>query len=441
MKPHADHPTHVRWLILGTVCLMYFITYIDRVNISVAAPSIREELHLSNTEMGIIFSAFSLTYALLQMPGGWLADLLGPRRALAGMGAVWSLMTALSAVPSSLATFGVVRAALGVAEGGAFPTATRAFAAWIPARHRGLAQGLPHSFARLGGAAAPPVVIALTLRYGWRASFVVLGVISAVWVLLWIAVYRNRPRQHPLVNQEEAELIESSASRRAASAGSPRTPWLELIKRIWPVTLADFCYGWSLWVFLTWMPTYLESGRGFKLQSLALFAALPLLAGVVGDTLGGLSSDFLWSHGHPKLARSGQISVGLLLSLAFVLPAAFTPSPIAAVWLLSASFLCLEMTNSPLWSMPMDLAPRYAGAASGMMNTGFGVAGIISPVIFGALVDRTGSWSLPFVVSSALLLAGAGVILLSNPLNVLEPEEHPAPSAPGLAPGASPAAT
>jgi ACS family D-galactonate transporter-like MFS transporter len=180
------------------------------------------------------------------------------------------------------------------------------------------------------------------------------------------------------------------------------------------VTLTDFCYGWSLWVFLTWLPSYLESARGFNLKDLALFATLPLLAGVVGDTLGGVVSDHIWHRGHPRLARSGQISLGLLLSLVFVLPAAFTDSPIAAVWLLAASFFWLEMTNAPIWALPMDIGQEYAGVAGGMMNTGFGVAGIISPTIFGALVQATGNWTLPFILSSTLLVIGAGVIFLAD---------------------------
>jgi ACS family D-galactonate transporter-like MFS transporter len=404
---------------------MYFFTYIDRVNISVAAPTMRKELGLSLTEMGVIFSAFSFAYAALQIPGGWFADRFGPRKALAGMGVLWSVFTALTAVPSSVLGLVIARIGLGVAEGGAFPTATRAFSAWIPSAQRGLAQGLPHSFARLGGAVAPPIVVGLILAFGWRQSFWLLGIGSLLWVVLWLWLYRDRPREHPRVNQAEAELLERSATHRAAHAERGPTPWGPLIRRMWPVTLTDFCYGWSLWVFLTWLPSYLESARGFHLKDLALFATLPLLAGVVGDTLGGVVSDSIWHTGHPRLARSGQISLGLLLSLVCVLPAALTDSPIAAVWLLAASFFWLEMTNAPIWALPMDIGQEYAGVAGGMMNTGFGVAGIISPVIFGALVQATGNWTLPFILSSALLVIGAGMIFLADSTSPLV--RRPAP--------------
>ena len=416
--------SRVRWLVLSMILLVYFITYIDRVNISVAAPTIVKDLHFSLTQMGVVFSAFSITYAILQIPGGWIGDKFGPRRALAGMGILWSLMTALTALPSTVLGFALVRAGLGVAEGGAFPTSTRALSAWIPSNQRGLAQGLPHSAARLGGAVTPPIVVALILGYGWRTAFVVLGVLSFLWVLLWIWLYRNRPREHWLTNDQEVEMLERTTVQGAQQDKPGPTPWGPLIRGMWPVTLTDFCYGWSLWVFLTWIPSYLTTARHFNLKQLALYATLPLLAGVIGDTLGGISSDALWQRGRHRLARAGQTALFLILSLAFVVPAVFTGSPVAAALLLSASFFCLEMTNAPLWALSMDIGQEHAGVAGGMMNTGFGIAGIISPIIFGALVQATGNWTLPFVVSSALLLIGAGVTYFIRPTGVLRRAEY-----------------
>ena len=404
--------TAVRWVVLGLVSSIYFVTYIDRVNISIAAPTISTELGIGPAVMGLIFSAFSVPYTLLQMPGGWLADRIGPRRALSGMGLLWAFSTALTAVPASAVGLAIARLGVGLAEGGAFPAATRAFTTWIPSARRGLAQGLPHSFARLGGAAAPPLVVALTLAYGWRIAFVALGGVSLLLMLVWAWFYRDRPRDHWLTNPAEVELLEREASAPVADARATATPWRALLRRMWPVTVVDFCYGWSLWVFLTWLPSYLSSGRHLALEQLALFASLPLLGGMFGDAIGGILTDWLWRRNHRRLARAGQSAVGLLLSLAFVVPAVSVASPVTAVWLLSASFFALEISNAPLWASAMDIGGSHAGVGAGMMNTGFGVAGIISPFVFGALVQATGTWSLPFLLSAVLLLAGAAVACL-----------------------------
>ncbi len=419
MNDAASHsPTRVRWLVLAAICAVYFMTYLDRVNISVAAPAIANDLHLSPVALGGVFSAFSLSYALLQIPGGFLGDKIGPRKALGLMGVVWSLATAATAIPAQVGGLVVARFGVGLAEGGAFPTATRAFTAWIPASQRGLAQGLPHSFSRLGGAVAPPVVIALLLAYGWRRAFLVLGAFSLLWVVSWWWFYRDRPRDHWLANQAEVDLLDREAEPTRAGLAA-HTPWGALFQRMLPVTLADFCYGWSLWVFLTWLPSYLSEARHFDLKQLALYATVPLAAGVVGDTAGGISSDMLWRAGRQWWARPGQVAVGLLLALVFIAPVPFVPSAITAVWLLSASFFCLELTNAPLWALAMDIGHEFAGVSGGMMNTGFGVAGIVSPLAFGILLQWTGTWTVPFVLSSALLLVGVAFTRFIDPTTPL----------------------
>jgi sugar phosphate permease len=406
----------VRYGILLVLCAMYFITYIDRTNISVAGTTIARELHLSKTQLGLIYSAFSYPYALLQMPGGWVGDLLGPRLGLALIGVLWAGATIATGFCRNIASFAVARFALGFGEGGAFPTATRAMTSWMPASERGLAQGVVHSAARLGGAATAPVVIATTLAWGWRASFFVLGAISLVWVAAFLVFFRSDPGRDPRVSEgERREIGEPVRTARR------RTPWLPLLARIWPVSLCDFCYGWGLWVFLTWLPSYLQQARGFALASLALYAALPLAAGVVGDTLGGVISDqALRRSGDLRRARTIQLAVCLALATAAIVPAALVGSAILSVLLLALSFFFLELNNAVLWSLPMDIAPEFAGAASGIMNTGFGVAGILSPLVFGWLIDLTG-WQVPFLATAALMLAGAVVALtLVHPERRLE---------------------
>jgi MFS family permease len=195
--------------------------------------------------------------------------------------------------------------------------------------------------------------------------------------------------------------------------------------RMWLVTFVDFCYGWLLWVYLTWLPSYLKESRGFDLKQLALFTALPLLAGVIGDTLGGTLSDQIFKMtGRLRFARCSILVVGLGGSLAFLVPMVSTANPLTAVLFLSASFFFLEITNPVLWTLPLDIAGKYAGTAGGMMNTGFGVAGMVSPVVFGYLIETTGSYNVPFTISACLLGAGMVAALFINPLKTVDADEE-----------------
>jgi ACS family D-galactonate transporter-like MFS transporter len=421
----------LRYLILGLMCLMYFITYIDRVNISVAAPLIKQSMGLTPTQLGLIFSAFAYPYAAMQILGGWLSDKYGPRIVLTVLSLIWAVGTALTGFAWSVTSLILFRFLLGIGEGGAFPAATRAFTYWMPVSERGFAQGITHSFARLGGAAAPPVVLAVVAIHGWRESFYFLGAISLVWTLLYIWLFRNTPVEHKWI--KPAELAEIGAkSAEMKSAVREKTPWKQMIKGMWLVTFVDFCYGWSLWVFLTWLPSYLKDARGFNLKELALFTSLPLLAGVVGDTLGGVVSDWIYRRtGNLKLARRSLLLIGLVGSLMLILPAVYTKDPITAVMLLAGSFFCLELTNAVLWSLPIDIAGRFAGTAGGMMNTGFGIAGMISPALFGVLIQTTGSYLMPFGVSAALLAIGAACSLFIDPTRKIgvEPGRSTRPTA------------
>ena len=405
---------------LFVLCLMYFVAYVDRVNIAVAGPLIRRELALTPLELGLIFSAFAYPYAAMQIAGGWAADRFGPRLVLAALSVLWAAATILTGASWSVASLVAVRVLVGIGEGGAFPAATRAFTWWLPARERGFAQGITHSFARLGGAITPPLVLVITTRFGWRTSFVVLGAASLAWTALWLASFTDTPEAHPwMTDAELADIRDDGALARAAHGP---TPWRAIVRRMWLVTVVDFCYGWSLWVFLTWLPSYLSDARGFALDRLAIMTTLPLLAGVVGDTLGGVLSDAIFRRtGNLRLARRALLAGGLGGAFAFIVPAVITGSAMTAAYLLTAAFFFLELTNAVLWTLPLDIAGQHAGTAGGMMNTGFGVAGMISPVVFGMLIQRTGRYDLPLFLSAALLLVGAICSLRIDPTMKVEP--------------------
>jgi MFS family permease len=401
-------------IMLAGLCVMYMITYMDRVNISTAAPVLSKDLGLSKTELGLVFSAFAVPYAFLQPFGGWFGDRFGPRWVLFAFGALWAVATIWTGLASGLLALFIARFLLGLGEGATFPTATKAMATWLPARRRAFAQGITHSFARIGNAIAPPIVGYIIIAYSWQMAFYVLGVVSLVWVVWWVAFFRDNPHDHPRVTAAERAELPPAVEK-------PVIPWGPLAKKILPVTAVDFCYGWTLWVYLTWLPSFLAGAYHLPIKKFVWFSAGVLLAGVIGDTVGGLLSDWLLVRtGNLKFARRFNLVVGLLGSLAFLLPTLFIHDLITVSILLSLAFFFLELTNSVLWALPMDMAPQYAGTAGGMMNLGFGIAGVLSPFVFGFLIDRTGSWQVPFGTSVLLLFIGVLLVFRIDPTHPLE---------------------
>ena len=308
---------------------------------------------------------------------------------------------------------------LGFGEGATFPTATRAMQNWTAPGKRGFAQGITHAFARLGNAVAPPIVAFLIYQFGWRLGFVILGVASFAWVVVWFWYFRDDPKEHPAITPEELAVLPPPSKVGAKQ----NVPWGRLTRRMLPVTLTYFCYGWTLWLFLGWLPSFFKLNYGLDLKNSALFASGVFFAGVVGDTLGGVFSDrILKRTGDLKLARLSVIVVGFLGAAASLTGVFFTRDLTLVALLLSSGFFFAELVIGPIWSVPMDIAPKYSGTAAGLMNTGSAVAAIISPIVFGMIVDMTGSWTLPFVGSIGLCLLGAGLAFTMHPERPFEEE-------------------
>ncbi len=368
--------------VLLILCLMYLILYVDRVNISTAAPLIKAELDLSNTELGLVFSAFAYPYALFQLIGGYFGDKFGPRVTLFVCGLVVCAATAATGAVRGLASL---------------------FAARL--------QGITHSAARIGNALTPPLIAWLVALVSWRGAFVLLAALSLFWVVIWVLYFRDVPTSPPLTTQELAAL-----PARGRSQVPEPVPWPQLFRRMLPVTAVDFCYGWTLWLFLSWIPSFFFQNYHQNLTQSAFYSAGVFLAGVIGDTLGGVVSDrILHRTGKRTPARRNVIVAGMLGGFVFLIPVMLVHDVNVAAISLAAAFFCVELVVAPIWAVPMDIAPKYSGSASGMMNFGFGVAGIVSPVVFGFLIDRTGSWTWPFAGSISLLLLGAGLAFRMHP--------------------------
>jgi MFS transporter, ACS family, glucarate transporter len=391
-------------LVLGLLGLMYFITYLDRVNVSTAASGFGGEFHLNKTEIGLVFSAFAYPYLVFQIIGGWVSDRFGARKTLLVCGAVWAAATALTGMAGGFVSLLVARVLLGLGEGATFPAATCAMSRWVAKERRGFAQGITHAAARVGNAAAPAVIVAVMMAYGWRDSFYVCAAISFAWVGLWAVTFTEYPAQHPRITAEELAVLPEARTTKSD------VPWRSLFRRMMPVTVVYFCYGWTLWLFLSWIPQYFLHSHGLDLKKSALFSSGVFFAGVVGDTLGGLVTDKLLERtGNLQHARSVMVAACMLLTLLSLVPLLLIHDLYVCLACLSAGFFFAELTIGPMWAIPMDIAPEFSGTASGMMNTGSALAAIISPVISGMLIDQFGNWELPFLGS--MILMGLGVVL------------------------------
>jgi len=407
-------------VVLMLLCLMYFITYLDRVNVSTAAAGFATDFGLNKTQIGLVFSAFAYPYLLFQIIGGWVSDRFGARRTLIVCGVFWTAATALTGMAGGLASLLMARLLLGLGEGATFPAATCAMSRWVAKDRRGYAQGLTHAAARVGNAAAPAIVVAVMASYGWRQSFYVCAAVSLLWVVVWALTFSEYPAQHPRITQTELDVIPQPGTTRSEIA------WGRLFRRMMPVTVVYFCYGWTLWLFLSWIPQYFLHSYDLDLKKSAIFASGVFGAGVVGDTLGGIVTDMLYRRtGSLDRARSWMVAVCMFLALVCLLPLLFTHSLYGSLGCLSAGFLFAEMTIGPMWAIPMDIAPEYSGTASGMMNTGSALAAIISPVLSGALIDRFRSWELPFVGSMVLMACGIVLAFRMQPGQRFERSEAP----------------
>jgi MFS family permease len=412
MRPRVLRATNI---VLGLLCLMYFLTYIDRVNIStvVASNQFLKEIPLSKVQIGFVFSAFAYPYLLFQVIGGWVADRFGPRKALTICGIIWAGATVATGLVHGMVSLFVARVILGFGEGATFPTATRAMSYWTPKEKRGYAQGITHAFSRLGNSLTPWLVASLTLAISWRGSFLIVGVVSLVWALVWGLYFRDDPNKHSGVTPEELASLPPYALKKDAGV---KVPWGRLVPRMAPVTIVYFCYGWILWLFLSWIPSFFKGQFHLDLKTSALFASGVFVSGVVGDTLGGIVTDKVFARtGNQKVARCNMVAVMMFLCGVSLVPLMFTRNLNVVALALSAGFFFAEMTIGPMWAIPMDIAPKFSGTASGLMNSGSALAAIISPVIGGYLIQKTGNWLLPFMVSMGVILIGAALSFTMHP--------------------------
>lgn len=413
----ASKPTRHRWFMVGLAFIAIVTNYMDRANLSVALPYMQADLKLSAAESGFILGAFFWTYAAFQIPAGILVDRLGARAVFAAAVVWWSAFTIATGFVRSSAQLLGVRLMLGVGEAGAFPAATKFVERWFPPTERGLATGIYDSGARGGTLIAIPLCTAIIAGFGWKASFVVTGLVGFLWVAIWLFTATEFPLQNRFVNRAEVEHIDHGESD--ANVASVRIKWGTLLKSrtIWAMSLGFACQSYVIYFFITWYPTYLVHERGFSLLQLGFFGILPGLLGLAGSWAGGWVSDKIAETRYGlSFGRKLCIVAGMALSATIGL-AGIVPQAWFAVALLSVAFFGVSAATSAILALPADVSPRGArsivGTIAGFQNCVANFAGLASPVVIGMLKDKTGSFAPGLVSASIVALVGCLIYIFA----------------------------
>ena len=430
----ADKTTHVRWFLVFWLFVLSAVSYLDRVNISIAGGSIADAYHLSNIQLGKVFSAFVLGYALFQTVGGRLADRFGPRRVLAAGVLWWGIFTALTAlVPANIAgalyLFVAVRFLLGAGEAVIYPSANRFTAHWIPVRERGIANGWIFAGVGAGAGLTPPLITYLMVHHGWRSSFWVCAIIGLLAGGVWFLAARDMPEEHPRVAASELAAIRAGLASADAKTPTAWTgdnakslvPWMAVFqsKEVWAVTLSYFCYGYVAWIFFSWFYLYLAKVRGLDLKASAFYSMLPFLAMLVCCLAGGAINDRLTALRGPRLGRCGLAAFAMAVAAIFIAFGSQVQSTRLASVVLAGGAGALYLSQSSFWSVTADIAEGSAGSVSGFMNMGGQIGGAVTGTLTPWIATRFG-WTASFLTAAALCLLGAVSWLAVDPSRKLE---------------------
>ncbi|MFY2028979.1 MFS transporter [Achromobacter xylosoxidans] len=424
----AQRPTRSRYLIMVMLFITVVINYLDRSNLSIAAPALKDEFGLDTVHEGLILSAFGWTYAAMQIPGGWLVDRVSPRVLYAAALILWSAATFFMGFAGSFVILFVLRLAVGALEAPAYPINNRVVTTWFPEKERATAIGFYTSGQFVGLAFLTPVLAWLQHHYGWHMVFVSTGLLGIVWGVLWYLIYRE-PRQFRGANAAEIELIQQGGGvvdldKRVTEKKAPFN-WNDLglvmsQRKLWGVYLGQFCLTSTLWFFLTWFPTYLVKYRGMDFIKSGFLASVPFLAAFIGVLCSGVLSDFLVRRGATVgLARKLPIILGLLISTSMI-GANFTDSTPWVIFFLAVAFFGNGLA-SITWSLVSALAPvRLLGLTGGVFNFVGNLSSICTPIVIGFLVSKDSFAPAIVYVSSLALLGALSYILLVGKVERIE---------------------
>ena len=413
----SSKPTHARRSVLGLIFALAVITYLDRLCISAAMHSIAAEFKLTPDQKGWVFSAFTIAYAAFEIPSGWLGDRFGARLTLTRIVVWWSAFTALTGAAFGFWSLLVIRFLFGAGEAGAFPNIARAVSRWFPQREQGRAMSVSFVGLAVGSTMTTPIVMTLLERQSWRWVFVEFGIIGALWCVAWRRWFRDLPEEHPAVNEAELKLIRADRNEQEPEE-SHRVPWKILLTsaNLAFICLMYFAYGYSLYFYITWLPTYLLEARGFTVSSTKWLAAAPWMVSAVAFWIGGWATDWLARRtGNLKLARCGIGVFGYSTGAVTLFAVARVENNLTAAMLLALALGLQTTTISAAWSVCLDVGRKYAGIVTGCMNTVGNIGGAIGPLVVGYAVKSWGSWTAPFYIMAAVFVFGAAMWLLVDP--------------------------
>src|ERR1700760_2657568 len=377
--------SRTRYSIVALAIGLALLSYVQRVAISQAAGPISHDLHLNKAQMGLVFGAFGLSYALFEVPIGLLGDKIGVRRVLLQIVLGWSAFTAITGAAWNFVSLWIIRFLFGAGEAGWFPILARLLSMWLPARERVTAQGMLWAFARWGGAFTPPLVLAAIGLIGWRYSFVAFAGLGLVWCVIFLFWYKDNPRQHTSVNDAERELLESSRVLMTHQAGQKNGLSLLLTPEVLVLCLQYFCVSFTWYFYITWLPTYLREGRGLTAAHAAGLSVLPLLFGGFGAVFTGLAPARLPRR---RIAFAGLLATSLLLFVFLHIP-----SVGVAMVCMGVASLCSDLTMPISWDACVEIGGSYTATVAATMNMSGNLAGFVMPVVGGFILQKTaGNW-------------------------------------------------
>jgi ACS family glucarate transporter-like MFS transporter len=409
--------------VLGLLCVVSVITFLDRLAIPVAEPGIRGELHLSPDQWGWVLSAYVLANAIFEIPSGALGDKNGQRLELTRISVWWSAFTAATGWCRTFVQMAGTRFLFGIGAAGAYPNAAGVISHWFPKKEHARAQGFVWGASRLGGALAPLLLVPLQRHLGWRAIFWVMGGIGLVWSAVWWTWFRNTPEQMPGIL--EVELAKIRGDGFAGKSEHAEVPWRRLfaLPQLWLVAVAYFCYAWGSWFYFGWFTTWLVRGAGFSVEQMGVFASFPFVMGLVGNLAGGaLSERLVERYGRRDIYR-WVTGICLFMTSGLLLGMSSVHGHVAIVVLATIGFGVMDLMLPSAWAMCMSIGGQYGGTATGVMNTAGNLGGWLCTIVFGYTVTATGDYNLPLRGVAAMVLVAAAVFSQVDCTRGLEDEE------------------
>lgn len=425
LKNGAPVVSRLRWGIILILLMAAIINYLDRANLSIANTTIAKEFGFSQTEMGLLLSAFLWPYALANLPAGWLVDRFGPKKMFSYGVGLWSTFTVLAGFVNGYSMFYALRVLLGISESPFFTSGIKITHRWFSDKERALPTSIINTGSQIANAVAPPILTILLLTLGWRGMFIAIGLAGIPLLLVWLKFYRN-PTEH-----EEKEIHANSQLQQQSvpgGNGNNKASWGALFrhKTTWFMVIGNFSIMFTIWVYLTWLPGYLEKSLGFSLKQTGWLAAIPFFAGILGVLCGGTISDRFIRRGVKTItARKVPIVAGAALAACFVAPIPFVHSTTLSIVLLSIGYFFSQLPQGVIWTLASDVAPKEQVASLGaIQNFGGFLGAACAPIVTGIILDATGQFTNVFFLGASLLMLGALSygLFVKNPIVVTIPE-------------------